>query len=172
MGKKIIPDTPWNCKLQSKKAEWKQQLPHFLDIRENAAVLMILWKFLSENIILPVIADGSVIGNWCWFYQHKYWSKSHHACHRARIVLSPKVIFFLHQTKSYNGLIDNDNLSFNEKWNSLANCYMNAELLGLIMSGLIMINAFTRLILIYHLKILGQVKSYASISTLSRQSLR
>jgi hypothetical protein len=60
-GKKFIPDTPLNCKLQSKKAERQQQLQHFLDIRESPAVLMIVHKFLSENIMLPVNVDGSVI---------------------------------------------------------------------------------------------------------------
>jgi len=60
-GKKFIPDTPLNSKLQSKKAERQQQLQHFLGIRESPAVLMIVRKFLSENIMLPVNADGSVI---------------------------------------------------------------------------------------------------------------
>jgi len=92
-GKKFIPDTPLNCKLQSKKAEQQQQLQHFLDIREIPAVQMIFCKFLSENIMLPVNADGSVIDVDCILYQHKYWSKSHHACHGARLILSIKQYF-------------------------------------------------------------------------------
>jgi len=124
-GKKFIPDTPLNSKLQSKKAEQQQQLQHFLGIRESPAVLMIVRKFLSENIMLPVNADGSVIDVDCININTG-----------ARVImlavepdsyLALNDIFAAPSKESRRAHIDNDALSFNEKWNSLADCYMNAE---------------------------------------------
>ncbi|MFO0446830.1 MAG: hypothetical protein ACK51L_04090 [bacterium] len=112
-GKKFNPDTPLNSKLQSKKAERQQQLQHFLGIRESPAVLMIVRKFLSENIMLPVNADGSVIDVDC-----------------ININTGARVIMLAVEPDSYLALndisaapskesrrahIDNDALSFNEK---------------------------------------------------------
>ncbi len=60
-GKKLIPDTPLNAKLQSKKGERQQQRSEFLQIGDNLPALLIVQKFLSDNILLPVNADGDVI---------------------------------------------------------------------------------------------------------------
>ena len=60
-AKKLIPDTPLNAKLQSKKAERQQQRQEFVQVGTNLPAVMIVKKFLSENIVLPVNADGDVI---------------------------------------------------------------------------------------------------------------
>ncbi len=85
---------------------------------------MIVHKFLMENISLPVNADGTVID-----------VDSININHGARVIMLAV------ESESYSALndifavldkelgrahIDNENLSFNEKWNSLANCFMNA----------------------------------------------
>jgi hypothetical protein len=60
-GKKNLPDTPLNSKLQSKKVERQQQLQDFLAMGSNPPALLIVQKFLSENICIPVNADGIAI---------------------------------------------------------------------------------------------------------------
>jgi hypothetical protein len=100
-------------------------LQHFLDIREIPAAQMIFCKFLSENIMLPVNADGSVIDVDC-----------------ININTGARVIMLAMEPDSYLALndifaapskdlrwahIDNDALPFNEKWHSLADFYMNAD---------------------------------------------
>jgi len=64
-GKKILPDTPLNSKLQSKKVERQQQLQDFLAMGSNPPALLIVQKFLSENICIPVNADGIAIDAEC-----------------------------------------------------------------------------------------------------------
>jgi hypothetical protein len=60
-GKKFQPDTPLNSKLQSKKVERQQQLQDFLTMGSNPPAVIIVQKFLTENICMPVNADGNVI---------------------------------------------------------------------------------------------------------------
>ena len=124
-GKKLIPDTPLNSKLQSKKVERQQQRQEFMEIGRNLPALTIVQKFLSENIVLPVNADGSVID-----------------VESISVNIGARVIMLAVEPESYSSLnnifaspekdarraqIDDKSLSFNEKWNSLANCFMNAE---------------------------------------------
>jgi hypothetical protein len=124
-GKKFLPDTPLNSKLQSKKVERQQQLQEFLAIGSNPPALLIVQKFLSENICIPVNADGIAIDPEC-----------------VTVNIGARVIMLAVEPDSYLALndifaapakearraqIDDKNLSFNEKWNSLADCFMNAE---------------------------------------------
>jgi hypothetical protein len=124
-GKKFLPDTPLNSKLQSKKVERQQQLQDFLAMGSNPPALLIVQKFLSENICIPVNADGIAIYAEC-----------------VTVNIGARVIMLAVEPDSYLALndifaapakearqaqIDDKNLSFNEKWNALADCFMNAE---------------------------------------------
>jgi len=123
-GKKFLPDTPLNSKLQSKKVERQQQLQDFLTMGSNPPAVIIVQKFLSENICMPVNADGNVID-----------------VDSISINVGARVIMLAVEPDSYLALndifaapakearraqIDDKSLSFNEKWNSLADCFMNA----------------------------------------------
>ncbi len=85
---------------------------------------MIVHKFLMENISLLVNADGTVID-----------VDSININHGARVIMlavEPESysalndIFAVPDKELGRAHIDNENLSFNEKWNSLVNCFMNA----------------------------------------------
>ena len=124
-GKKFIPDTPLNSKLQSKKAERQQQLQDFLAMGSNPPALLIVQKFLSENICIPVNADGIAIDPECVTVNIG-----------ARIImlavepdsyLALNDIFAAPTKEAWQAQIDDKNLSFNEKWDSLADCFMNAD---------------------------------------------
>jgi hypothetical protein len=60
-GKKFLLDTPLHSKLQSKKVERQQQLQDFIAMGSNPPALIVVQKFLSENICMPLNADGIVI---------------------------------------------------------------------------------------------------------------
>ncbi len=122
--KKFILDTTLNSKLQTKKAERQQQKEEFTRLGGNLPAVMIIQKFLAENILLPVNADGSVID-----------------VESITVNVGACVIMLAVDPESYSALndifaspdkevrqaqIDDKSLSFNEKWNSLANCFMNA----------------------------------------------
>jgi len=123
--KKFMPDTTLNTKLQTKKAERQQQKEEFTRLGGNLPAVTIIQKFLTENILLPVNADGSVID-----------------VESITVNVGARVIMLAVDPESYSALndifaspdkevrraqIDDKSLSFNEKWNSLANCFMNAQ---------------------------------------------
>jgi len=123
-GEKFLPDTPLNSKLQSKKVERRQQLQDFLTMGSNPPAVIIVQKFLSENICMPVNADGNVID-----------VDSIPIIFGARVImlgvepdsyLALKNIFAALVKEARRAQIDDKSLSFNEKWNSLADCFMNA----------------------------------------------
>jgi hypothetical protein len=59
--KKFISDLPLNTKLQSKKVDREQQKNLFMNLKDNLAAVHLIWRFLVDNIFLPVNADGDVI---------------------------------------------------------------------------------------------------------------
>ncbi len=54
-----------NSKIQMKKVEWEQQKVQFTSIANASNTqlsIMIIWKFLAENILLPLNDDSNVVG--------------------------------------------------------------------------------------------------------------
>jgi len=61
VSKKLIPDSPSNGKLQSKKVDQEGQTAEFMALSDDTPALLLVRKFLSNNVLLPVNADGAVI---------------------------------------------------------------------------------------------------------------
>ncbi len=107
-----------------KKVEQQQQKEQFTSISNasNAqASLMIIRKFLADNILLPLNADGDVV-----------------AVNTIGVNLGARIIMMAVEPDSYQSLqdifaapekedwraqIDDKELSFNEEWNTVANIF-------------------------------------------------
>ncbi len=125
VSKKLLPDTPLNSKLQSKKQDREQQKAAFMELATDMPALLLVRKFLSDNIFLPVNADGNVI-----------------SVEDITVNVGARVIMLAADPETFEALssifsspakedrcrhIDDKSLSFNDKWNALANEFMNAE---------------------------------------------
>jgi hypothetical protein len=124
-GTKFLPDMPLNSKLQSKKVERQQQLQDFITMGSNPHALIVVQKFLSKNICMRVNADGILMD-----------ADSIPINMGARVIMlavKPDSYLALNEKfaspvkEAWQAQIDDKSLSFNEKWNSLAECFMNAD---------------------------------------------
>jgi hypothetical protein len=122
---RLLADIPSNKTLQCKKQERIQQRNEFLNI-EVANNILLVQKILSDNILVPVNADGDVI-----------------SAEEVSLNTGARVIMLAVETEpSFEYLsdnfrapeksdrkrqIDDDTLSFDQKWNNLANNFMNAD---------------------------------------------
>ena len=91
----------------------------------NPPAVIIVQKFLSENICMPVKADGVVIDAdsipiniGAWIIMLAVEPDSY---------LALNEIFASPVKEAQQAQIDDKSLSINEKWNSLADCFMNAD---------------------------------------------
>jgi len=125
VSRKFITDSPLNTKLQSKKQDREWQKNGFMSLDGNMSALLIVRKFLSENILMPLNADGNVI-----------------SIENVSVNVGAQMIMLAAEPETYEALssiflspakedrrahIDDKSLSFNEKCNALANDFMNAE---------------------------------------------
>jgi len=117
--KNFISDyLPLNTKLQSKKVNWEQHNNLVMNLKDNLAAAHLLWKFLVENIFLPVNANGDVIN-----------------VEEISVNIGARVIMLAADPETYEALssifslpakeerrehVDNKALSFHDKWNALA----------------------------------------------------
>jgi hypothetical protein len=120
-----LADIPSNKTLQCKKQERIQQRHEFSNI-EGANNILLVQIFLSDNILVPVNADGDVIST-----EETSFNTG------ARVIMlavetEPSFeylsdIFRAPEKSDRRRQIDDDTLSFDQKWNNLAYNFMNAD---------------------------------------------
>jgi hypothetical protein len=126
----LLSDTVMNLKLQTRKQLRDMQKEEFSNIGlleddDGQQAVIFIKKFLSENFLLPTNADGEIVD-----------------VNNIGVNLGARIIMLAVEPESFMSLqdifaapdkaarraqIDNKNLSFNEKWNAIANNFFNAK---------------------------------------------
>jgi hypothetical protein len=125
--RKLIPDTTLNSKLQTRKVEGAQQRLEFTRVGVDSnpqPAIMLIQKFLMENILVPCDADGNVVdvNN----------ISANLGAHIIMLAVEPDS-YTLNETfaapdkEACRAQIDDKSLSFNEKWYALASNFFNAD---------------------------------------------
>jgi hypothetical protein len=123
--KKMLKDCQQNTKLQTKKMLRNEQCNEFLLLNQSLPAGQLIRKFLAENIVLPINVNGEVIDTAVVSVNLL-----------ARVIMlavEPEPfqqlsdIFAAAEKDAHRAQVDDKVLSFNEKWNSLANHFFNAS---------------------------------------------